>query len=62
MVPCGDDPGAADPPELLWVTWLYNSPFGMTGRKARQLKLDSDNKVIYSTAGSAFMGYPELKL
>ena len=60
MVPCGDDPGAADPPELLWVTWLYNSPFGMTGRKARQIKLDSDNKVIYSTAGSAFMGYPEL--
>ncbi|CAE7519101.1 unnamed protein product, partial [Symbiodinium microadriaticum] len=61
MAPDGDDPGAVDPPELLWVTWLNNSAsHGLTGRKARQIKLDSENKVIYSTAGSAFMGYPEL--
>ncbi|CAE7193638.1 unnamed protein product [Symbiodinium natans] len=51
-----------DAPDLLWITWLNNSAaHGLLGRKAREVKLDMENKVLFSTSGSAFMGLPELQ-
>ena len=51
-----------DPPELLWVSWLDNHPsHGLLGRRARQVRIDNSRKVVYSTAGSTFMGYPDLQ-
>lgn len=58
-----------DLPELMFVHWLNNSPaHGLMGRKARQVNLDENNKVLYSTADSSMsrtgvssgMGQPEV--
>ena len=58
---CRSFPNETDPPELIWVTWLNNSiTHGLIGRQARQVILDKDHRVVYSTAGTTFMGYPEL--
>ena len=58
-----------DMPEILFVHWLNNSPtYGLIGRKARQVNLDQDNKVLYSAADATMartgirsgLGFPEL--
>ena len=60
---------AGDLPEVIWVSWLNNSPtYGVTGRRARQVLLDTHNKVIFSTANTSMaktgiaggLGQPEL--
>ena len=58
-----------DMPETLFVHWLNNSPtYGLMGRKARQVNLDSDNKVLYSASDTTMqrtgvrsgLGFPEM--
>ena len=58
-----------DLPDIIWVSWLNNSPsYGVTGRRARQVLLDAENKIIFSTAHTTLaktgisggLGQPEI--
>ena len=55
--------------DVMWVWWLQNpASKGLTGRAARQVKLDAQHKILYSVADSGMqrtghtrgVGYPEL--
>ena len=59
----------SDLPDLIWVSWLNNSlTHGLLGRTAREVKLDAQNRVLYSVADARMIktgcsqgfGYPQL--
>ena len=57
-----------DCPDVLLVSWLNNfgKKTGLVGRSARQVNLDSDNKVLYSIASSGAaaeytVGFPSIQ-